>query len=236
VHVLLVEDDPRISALTARGLAEHGFSVDKLPLGAGVLSRLRDIDYQCLILDLMLPDVDGLTVLKGLRGAGIDVPVILLTARNELQDRLTGLELGADDYLGKPFFVEELAARINVILRRKTPQTTDQLCVGTVTLDRLKRQVVRQGRAVSLTTREFNLLECLMQVPQRVFTRTHLLQRVWGFDFDPATNVVDVCVQRIRRKIDVPGTASCIESIRGVGYSFRKPAVTRNEDGPPLSD
>jgi two-component system OmpR family response regulator len=223
VRVLLVEDDLRISALTARGLAEHGFTVDELSLGADVVSRLQGGDYECVILDVMLPNIDGLTVLKALRAAGDDVPVILLTARHELEDESAGLDSGADDYLGKPFFIEELAARVNVMLRRKTRQTTDPLHVGTVVLDRLKRQILKDDGAISLTTREFKLLECLMQIPERVFTRAHLLQRVWGFDFDPATNVVDGCIQRIRRKIDIPGTASCIESIQGVGYAFRKP-------------
>ena len=222
VRVLLVEDDPRISALTARGLKEHGFYVDELSLGAGVISQLQATPYECLVLDLMLPDIDGLSVLRRIRAAGIGIPVVLLTARNELEDRLTGLDCGADDYLGKPFFVEELAARINAIRRRRAGPLIDQLRVGDIVLDRLKRQVIRGIHAITLTTREFNLVECLMQSPGRVFTRTHILQRVWGFDFDPTTNVVDVCVQRIRRKIDI-GEDSCIESIRGVGYSFRKP-------------
>jgi two-component system OmpR family response regulator len=221
VRILLVEDDPRICALTARGLSEHGFDVDELAYGGAVLSRLQGADYECLVLDLMLPDIDGLSVLKGIRGAGIDAPVILLTARNELEDRLVGLELGADDYVGKPFFVEELAARINAVRRRRSGQTTDQLSVGDLLLDRFKRRVVKQDRKIALTSREFNLLECLMQAPSRVFTRTHLLQRVWGFDFDPATNVVDACIKRIRRKIDTAESDSHIESIRGVGYSFR---------------
>jgi two-component system OmpR family response regulator len=223
VRVLLVEDDPRIAALTARGLQEHGFSVDELSLGGGVMSQLQATHYEVMVLDLMLPDMDGLSVLRRVRTAGMDVPVVLLTARNELQDRLEGLDCGADDYIGKPFFVEELAARINAIRRRRTKPLDDQLRVGELVLDRLKRRVIVGDRAVTLTTREFNLLECLIQAPARVFTRTHLLQRVWGFDFDPATNVVDVCIQRIRRKVDTTPTESCIESIRGVGYSFRKP-------------
>jgi two-component system, OmpR family, response regulator len=175
VRVLLVEDDLRISALTARGLAEHGFTVDELSLGADVARRLQGTDYECVILDVMLPDIDGLTVLKALRAAGDDVPVILLTARHELEDELAGLDSGADDYLGKPFFIEELVARVNVMLRRKTRQTTDPLHVGTVVLDRLKRQILEEDGAISLTTREFKLLECLMQIPERVFTRSHAI-------------------------------------------------------------
>jgi DNA-binding response OmpR family regulator len=224
MRILLVEDDPRIADLTTRGLKEQGFEVDGMTLGGGVMSQLQATPYECLVLDLMLPDVDGLTVLRRVRAAGLSVPVVLLTARNELEDRLTGLDCGADDYVGKPFFVEELAARINAIRRRGAGLTVDQLRVGDLALDRHKRQIRVADRPVALTTREFNLLECLMQSPGRVFTRTHLLQRVWGFDFDPATNVVDVCVQRIRRKIDASAGVSHIESIRGVGYCFRQAA------------
>jgi DNA-binding response OmpR family regulator len=223
MRVLLVEDDPRIAALTTRGLQEHGFCVDALSLGGAVMSHLQATTYEVVVLDLMLPDVDGLSVLRRVRTAGMDVPVVLLTARNELEHRLEGLDCGADDYIGKPFFVEELAARINAIRRRKATPRNDQVAVGDVVLDRLRRKVLVGKRAVALTSREFNVLECLMQAPGRVFTRTHLLQRVWGFEFDPSTNVVDVCIQRIRRKLDSGVTVSCIESIRGVGYSFRRP-------------
>jgi DNA-binding response OmpR family regulator len=221
MRILLVEDDPRIADLTARGLKEHGFEVDVLRQGAGVMRRLGEMTYECLVLDVMLPDTDGLSVLGRVREAGITLPVILLTARNELEDRLAGLDCGADDYVGKPFFVEEVAARINAIRRRGTGQGLNQLRAGGLVLDRHRRRVVIDDHEVSLTSREFNLLECLMQAPDRVFTRTHLLQRVWGFDFDPATNVVDVCIQRIRRKIDSAAAVSHIEAIRGVGYCFR---------------
>jgi len=196
------------------------------------LSWLQTGVYQCLVLDLMLPDLDGLTVLENVRGAGLDVPVILLTARNELDDRVRGLKSGADDYLGKPFFVEELVARIQAIARRRGGQPADLLRVPGLTLDRLKRRVMRDGCEIALTAREFGLLECLMQAPGRIFTRTHLLQRVWGFDFDPATNVVDVCVQRIRRKIDVVGSKSWIESVRSVGYALRPHAETLARPSP----
>lgn len=221
MRVMLVEDDPRIANLTARGLREHGFEVEELSSGSGAAGRLRLFPYECMVLDVMLPDIDGLSVLRSVRTAGMTVPVILLTARNELEDRIAGLDSGADDYLGKPFFVEELVARINAIRRRRAAKGVDKWQVGDLALDRLRRVAVRNKRLIQLTTREFNLLECLMQAPGRVFTRTHLLQRVWGFNFDPVTNVVDVCVQRIRRKVDTPEAESLIESIRGVGYSFR---------------
>jgi DNA-binding response OmpR family regulator len=180
-----------------------------------------------IVLDIMLPGRDGLSILKGLRHAGNSTPVILLTARNELDDRVDGLNLGADDYLAKPFFVEELIARIHAMLRRISGERQNVLCVGSLKLDRITREVSWAGQSVDLTGREFNLIEYLMRSPGRVFTRTQILEHVWGYDFDPSTNVVDVCIQRIRKKIAGIGKGendvSPIESVRGVGYCFHKP-------------
>ncbi len=145
----------------------------------------------------------------------------MLTARNELDDRLQGLNLGADDYIAKPFFVEELAARIHAVVRRSVGERQNLLCVGSLKLDRITREVTCDGKFVELTSREFNLLEYLMRSPGRVFTRTQILEHVWGYDFNPNTNVVDVCIQRIRKKIDSIAELSWIESVRGVGYRFR---------------
>jgi two-component system, OmpR family, response regulator len=175
------------------------------------------------VLDIMVPGKDGLSILKHLRRMGRNVPVILLTARNELDDRLEGLNLGADDYIAKPFFVEELAARIHAVVRRSVGDRQNSLSVGALKLDRMSREVTCNQQAVELTTREFNLLEYLMRSPGRVFTRTQILEHVWGYDFNPNTNVVDVCIQRIRKKIDGMNELSWIESVRGVGYRFRKP-------------
>lgn len=148
--------------------------------------------------------------------------MILLTARNELDDRLEGLNLGADDYIAKPFFVEELAARIHAVVRRSVGERQNLLAVGAIKLDRITREVTCSSRAIELTSREFNLLEYLMRSPGRVFTRTQILEHVWGYDFNPNTNVVDVCIQRIRKKIDPIDETGWIESIRGVGYRFRQ--------------
>jgi DNA-binding response OmpR family regulator len=174
----------------------------------------------------MLPGRDGLSILKGLRKSGNATPIILLTARNELDDRLEGLSLGADDYLAKPFFVEELIARIQALLRRVSGERQNILAVGELRLDRIAREVTWYGQSVDLSGREFNLIEYLMRSPGRVFTRTQILEHVWDYDFDPSTNVVDVCIQRIRKKMisigaDAQGE-SPIESVRGVGYRFRK--------------
>jgi len=160
---------------------------------------------------------------------GRNTPVILLTARNELDDRLQGLNLGADDYIAKPFFVEELVARIQAVVRRSVGERQNLVTVGPFKLDRITRTVVcqvegdqQEVQEVELTTREFNLLEYLMRSPGRVFTRTQMLEHVWGYDFNPSTNVVDVCIQRLRKKIDTKGQGRWIESVRGVGYRFRQ--------------
>lgn len=171
----------------------------------------------------MVPGKDGLAILKQLRREGRNAPVILLTARNELDDRLQGLNLGADDYIAKPFFVEELAARIHAVVRRSVGERQNLLIVGSLKLDRITREVTCNQRAIELTSREFNLLEYLMRSPGRVFTRTQILEHVWGYDFNPNTNVVDVCIQRLRKKLDPLDETGWIESIRGVGYRFRKP-------------
>jgi DNA-binding response OmpR family regulator len=170
----------------------------------------------------MLPGRDGLAILKGLRREGRDTPVILLTARNELDDRLQGLNLGADDYLAKPFYVEELLARIHALLRRVSGDRQNMLSVGPIRLDKLSRVAEVDGRSVELTSREFNLMEYLMRSPGRVYTRTQILEHVWGYDFEPQTNMVDVCIQRLRKKLELPDEVA-IEAVRGVGYRLRKP-------------
>ncbi|MEH2087324.1 response regulator transcription factor [Nostoc sp.] len=230
MNVLFVEDEAKIANFVRAGLKEQGFVVDYCDNGDDGYLRALDNEYDAIILDIMMPGKDGLSILKLLRRQGRNAPVILLTARNELDDRLQGLNLGADDYIAKPFFVEELAARIHAVVRRSVSDVSDGLrlrqnllCVGPIKLDRITREVTCDRQAIELTSREFNLLEYLMRSPGRVFTRTQILEHVWGYDFNPNTNVVDVCIQRIRKKIDPLDEAVWIESIRGVGYRFRKP-------------
>ncbi|MEI2583397.1 response regulator transcription factor [Scytonema sp. PRP1] len=231
MNVLFVEDEAKIANFVRAGLKEQGFVVDYCDNGDEGYLRALDNEYDAIVLDIMVPGKDGLSILKQLRQKGRNAPVILLTARNELDDRLSGLNLGADDYIAKPFFVEELAARIHAVVRRSvgvrgaTPSEYRQnlLAVGQLKLDRITREVTCNQQAIELTSREFNLLEYLMRSPGRVFTRTQILEHVWGYDFNPNTNVVDVCIQRIRKKIDPIDEAGWIESIRGVGYRFRKP-------------
>ncbi|MEH2140540.1 response regulator transcription factor [Nostoc sp.] len=223
MNVLFVEDEAKIANFVRAGLKEQGFVVDYCDNGDEGYLRALENEYDVLILDIMVPGKDGLSILKLLRRQGRNAPVILLTARNELDDRLEGLNLGADDYIAKPFFVEELAARIHAVVRRSVSDRQNLLSVGSIKLDRITREVTCDRQAIELTSREFNLLEYLMRSPGRVFTRTQILEHVWGYDFNPNTNVVDVCIQRIRKKIDPIDEAVWIESIRGVGYRFRKP-------------
>ena len=182
-------------------------------------------NFDVVVLDIMLPGRDGLSVLRAMRSSGITTPVVLLTARNELGDRVEGLNLGADDYLAKPFCVEELAARLQALRRRLDGDRQNLLQVGNLRLDRITREASCGGVTIELTTREFSLLEYLMRSAGQVFTRGQILQHVWGYDFDPSTNVVDVCVKRIRTKMAALPSASdaliSIESVRGTGYRFR---------------
>jgi len=231
MKILLVEDEQRIADFVCAGLREHGFLAEHCADGNQGYARASEGAYDAIVLDIMLPGRDGLSILKGLRKVGNATPIILLTARNELDDRVDGLNLGADDYLAKPFFVEELVARIHSMLRRVSGERQNVLAVGDLLLDRITREATWHGQTVDLTGREFNLIEYLMRSPGRVFTRTQILEHVWGYDFDPSTNVVDVCIQRIRKKIAGLGAAngesSPIESVRGVGYRFHKPEPPR---------
>ncbi len=231
MNVLRLEDEARIASFVSQGLREQGFVVEACDNGTEGYALALERTYDVVLLDIMVPGMDGLAILKGLRGAEHTVPVILLTARNELDDRLAGLNLGADDYIAKPFYVEELVARIHAVVRRTSGERQNLLAVGPLRLDRITRDVTCGGHRVELTAREFNLLEYLMRSPGRVFTRTQILEHVWGYDFNPSTNVVDVAIQRLRKKLDsllAPlDDPSWIESVRGVGYRFRAPEASR---------
>ncbi len=224
MKVLLVEDEPKIADFVCEGLRARGMEVTHCPDGNAGFELGQQDRFDMIVLDIMLPGRDGLSVLKGLRAADVPTPVILLTARNELGDRIEGLELGADDYLAKPFFVEELVARMQALRRRLAGDRQNTVQVGALKLDRITRQASVGGRVIDLTSREFSLLEYLMRSPGQVFTRSQILEHVWGYDFDPTTNVVDVCIRRLRAKIasdDAAGaSASPIESVRGTGYRF----------------
>ncbi|RTE67400.1 DNA-binding response regulator [Amphritea opalescens] len=225
MKLLLVEDEQKIADFICEGLRAKNFSVSHYADGNKGYEAASCEVFDVIILDIMLPGRDGLDILRSLRHDGVDTPVILLTARNELGDRVQGLEMGADDYLAKPFYVEELNARIQALLRRHSGRVQHLLEVGELQLDCINRSLHCQGQAVELTSREFSLLEYLMRSPNQVLTRGQLLEHVWGYDFDPCTNVVDVCIKRIRRKITslegVGKMVGAIESVRGTGYRFK---------------
>tara|TARA_R110001583_G_scaffold7869_2_gene38488 strand:- start:5003 stop:5686 length:684 start_codon:yes stop_codon:yes gene_type:complete len=222
MKILLVEDEQKIADFICEGMQTKNFTVTHCADGNQGYEVASKNTFDIIILDIMLPGRDGLDILRSLRQIGIDTPVILLTARNELGDRVQGLEMGADDYLAKPFYVEELNARIQALLRRHGGTQQHVVEVGSLQLDCINRSINCQGQSVELTSREFSLLECLMRSPNKVLTRGQLLEHVWGYDFDPCTNVVDVCIKRIRRKLTSLESAGqmvgVIESVRGTGY------------------
>jgi len=221
VKILVIEDEKKIASFIRKGLEGQGFIVDVSHHGdeGYILATTRP--YDALVLDIMLPGKDGLSILRGLRDRKMNVPVILLTARGELNERLQGLNLGADDYLTKPFYLEELIARLQAVTRRASGTPLSLLEVEDLTLNLLTREVKRGPRKIELTAREFALLEQLMRSPGRVFTRMQICEQVWNYDFDPGSNLVDVYVQRLRKKVDGDEPVKLIETIRGVGYRIK---------------
>lgn len=225
MKILVVEDEPKIASLVQKGLAAQGFVVDVTHDGDQGLELATSHPYDAAILDIMLPGRDGLSILRQLRERKMALPVILLTARGGLNERLEGLNLGADDYVAKPFHIEELIARLHAVTRRASGHSQSLLEVADLSMDLLTRKVSRGGRALELTAREFSLLEHLMRSPGRVLTRVEICERVWDYHFDPGTNLVDVYIQRLRRKVDEDSEHKLIETIRGVGYRIgREPA------------
>ena len=222
MKVLVVEDERQIAEFVRKGLEEQGFAVEVSHNGDEAYGFAATRQYDAIVLDIMLPGRDGLSILKNLRKKRNPVPVIVLTARSELDERLEGLNLGADDYLTKPFYVEELVARLHAVTRRAAGNQLSLLQAGDLAVNLLSREVSRGDTAIQLTAREFGLLEYLMRSPGRVYTRTQILEHVWGYDFDPSTNLVDVHIRRLRQKLSPEDREHFIETIRGVGYRFRK--------------
>jgi two-component system OmpR family response regulator len=224
LKVLVIEDDKKIASLIRKGLQAQGFVVDVCLSGDEGYALATSHPYDALVLDIMLPGRDGLSILRNLRERKIPLPVILLTARTELNERLEGLNLGADDYLTKPFFIEELIARLHAVTRRASGATQSILSAGDLSMNLLTREVKRAGEPIALTPREFSLLEHLLRSPGRVLTRVEICERVWDYHFDPGTNLVEVYIQRLRKKVDGNATVKLIETIREVGYRIKPQA------------
>ena len=224
MRILLVEDDPSVSDYVARGLTEAGHTCTVLSDGTDGLFQATRESYDVLIVDRMLPGLDGLSLVRALRGAGVRVPVLFLTALGGIDDRVTGLEAGGDDYLTKPFAFAELLARVNALARRPPVQDIKTvLRVADMELDMMRRQARRGDQAIDLLPKEFSLLEVLMRNAGRVVTRTMLLERVWDFHFDPKTSVVETHISRLRAKIDKPFAVALLHTVKNAGYMLHAP-------------
>lgn len=224
MRVFLIEDDAYLAEYIGKGLRESGHTVDVCAEGRDALVQAASEDYDVLVVDRMLPGLDGLALVKTLRGAGDDTPVLFLSALGEVNHRVEGLEAGGDDYLIKPFAFSELLARVEALYRRRQPTTvTTHLQVADLHLDLLARDVHRAGQRIELLPREYKLLEFLMRHAGQVVTRTMLLEKVWDYHFDPQTNVIDVHVSRLRHKIDRDFEKPLIHTVRGSGYVLRAP-------------
>jgi DNA-binding response OmpR family regulator len=218
MRLLVVEDDARLADVLRRGLSEEGFAVDVCGNGVEAVLQATVTAYDVIVLDLMLPGKDGMEVCRELRAFGVKTPVLMLTARDTLDDVVAGFETGADDYLTKPFAFRELRARVQSLMRRSAGAVSPQLQAGDVMLDMTTRDVRRAGRCVSLTNKEYQVLEYLMHNRGRVLTRSMIEEHVWGYDYDGLSNTVDVHITRLRRKLDRPGQPSIIQTLRGAGY------------------
>jgi two-component system, OmpR family, response regulator len=223
MRILLVEDDQRIVDFVQRGLKAEGYSVEVAGNGLDALALSNEGQFQVIILDLGLPDLNGLEVCEQLRSKGIDTPILMLTARDTVQDKVAGLRSGSDDYMTKPFAFEELLARIEALVRRRggeIKQESRELQIADLVLNGETHEVRRGETLIDLTPKEFALLECFMRMPGKVLSRTRILEQVWGYSADPLTNVVDVYIRQLRRKIDDDFDLKLLKTVRGFGYKL----------------
>lgn len=223
MRVLVVEDDRKTASFVANALKSEGFAVDVLSNGDEALAALRLAPFDAVVLDIMLAGRDGLSVVKQLRAGGNRTPVLLLSARGDVNERVEGLNTGADDYLPKPFVLEELMARVHALTRRVVDSHQPLvLKVGDLSLDLTTHKAQRQGRPIELTSREFRVLACLMRAPGRVCTRMLILEKAWDYHFDPGSNIVDVYIRKLREKIDAGHAVKLLHSVRGTGYVMKE--------------
>jgi DNA-binding response OmpR family regulator len=223
MRILAVDDDRRLLEVIKKGLAEEAYAVDAASDGEEGLHYAETGVYDLIVLDIMMPKMDGLALLRSLRSRGLSVPILMLTAKDAVEDIVAGLDAGADDYLVKPFAFGELLARVRALTRRRNASKSPLLQAGDLTLDTVTREVKRDGKPVALTTKEYMVLQYFMRHPGVLITRTMLEDHAWDEAFDAESNVVDVFVRRIRRKIDRDGEESMIETVRGAGYRLRSP-------------
>ncbi len=222
MRILVVEDEKRIADFLTRGLQGAGYAVDAAPNGATALEFIHATDYDLVVLDIMLPDIDGLTILGKIRNRKAGPPVLILSARGAVDDRVKGLELGADDYLTKPFAFVELLARVRALLRRGQP-TPERLVVDDLALDCIRRKVTRASESIELAPKEFGILEYMMRNKGRPLSRTMIVEHVWDMDYDGLTNIVDVYIRHLRSKIDDRFPQKLIQTVRGIGYMIEAP-------------
>lgn len=221
MRVLVVEDDPRTASFVAKAFRSEGMAVDSLGNGNDALAALIATPFDVVVLDVMIPGPDGLSVLRQMRARGVATPVLLLSARGEVDEKVEGLRAGADDYLAKPFALEELIARVQALGRRGTDTRPTLLRLADLSLDITTRTARRGDRRIDLTTREFRLLECLLRNAGRTCTRMMIFEKVWDYSFDPGSNIIDVYIRKLREKVDAPDTPKLVHAVRGVGYVMK---------------
>ncbi|MZQ84747.1 response regulator [Paenibacillus sp. 5J-6] len=223
-NIMVIDDDEKITSMLRRGLAFEGYSVETASNGAEGLKQMLRAEPNLLILDVMMPHIDGWEVVRRIRESGSEVPILMLTAKDEISDRVKGLDLGADDYLVKPFALEELLARVRVLLRRRTEraeQPTNRLNYEDTILDLDTREVFRGDKLIELTTKEFDLLHLFMQNPKRVLSRDIIMEKIWGYDYSGESNVLEVYIALLRQKTEEFGHKRLIQTVRGAGYVLR---------------